>query len=265
MKIFYLIFFLILAVYPCQAATYNWYFSDDATGNAQGDDANYNSGDMANSCTQVAPCKTLATFETAINDANTNDVVYAYFDRTDGWWYDTTTLEGPAAYIEIYNNDPTVHIDAYGSGAKPIFNGGVTDFSTTDSSACTGAPCYYSRFFLFAKQNCSISNVQIKNVYGNAIFLGYTTYSGDGFTLSNSDVFDIGWSSIAVRNQLGAEDVTIEYNSIYRNQLLKHHSKVAVGQAGAISLTASNHGSASMCKNNTVRYNRVYDSGGGMY
>jgi len=250
-KLTYILIFLAFAS-SGWAATYNYYFSDDAAGNAAGNDT---TGDGSIS----TPWKSLSKARTEINNKNSGDTVNLYFDRGDTWSDDTKALNGTTLRILLVDtNDPIVNIDAYGTGNDPIFDGEVTDFSTVGESNCTSAPCFYTRFFEFQRENCSISNVEIKDVYGHAIYL---RDDADSFTLSNSLIHDFGSSGIVPRGANGIENSTVQYNTFHSGQLLYENTK-RTGWGAMIDLTASGSGSSSSCKNNTVKYNLVYDSGG---
>ena len=240
---------MTLCSYPfiVNAATHNWYFSNNANGNAVGNDTTGN-GSISR------PWKTLSKAQKIINTLGSGDTANLYFDRGDKWTVSTGQTE---YHFRVNVGGPRVHIDAYGSGNKPVFDGSITDFSTTAFDG-SGTPAYrrFYRFFDFRRNNCSVSNVEIKNVYGNAIFLK----GGDYFTLSNSEIHNIGYSAILVASTTGGKNNLVEYNKIYLCQQLHRYGKVAANMwGGAVHFTATGHGAASMCKNNMIRYNLVFD------
>ena len=131
-----LLTFMTLCLSPllANAATYNWYFSNDATGNPAGNDIS-GDGSIAH------PWKTLTKAQNQINSLRYNDTVNLFFDRGDTWNFDTGAVSTTHTYgLTIDSTDPTVHIDAYGAGNKPIFDGLVTDFSTASSHNATTGP-----------------------------------------------------------------------------------------------------------------------------
>ena len=250
-----LILALLLIAVPCWGATYNFYFSNTGTDTPDGSPStSCNATDNA--------CTTITHVNTVVDYADSGDTVYLYFNRGDTWSYDTRTLDGSPEYaLGVVVTDPTVHFDAYGSGALPIFDG-LEDHTSADNSVCGGsAPCQYTQFFRFEKENCSISNLEIVNTYGHAIRLGGATDDADGFTLDHVTAHNIGRNVITVTSGLGIENAIARYNTIYETSKLRESGDYA-GWGGAIGFTASGYGSASMCKNNIVQYNLLYDNHG---
>ena len=220
-------------------ATYTYYFSDDAAGNAAGNDGN-------NCTTTGTACKTLTKAWALIAVANSVDTVNLYFDRGDQWDFDT----GQTDTWVIQTSDPIVNIDAYGSGDKPIFDGNVTDFSAVDDHNTNGYESWNSAF-LFIKQGCSVSNVEIQWVYGRGL-----TVTSD-FTLLNTEIHHIGMSAIKSRREETCTGITVENNLIYTCQELYRNSKFS-SWGGGIDLYCDNAG----CYDNydhVVKYNVVYD------
>ena len=267
----FLILALLLIAVPCWGATYNFYFSSEAQGNPVGTDNPVALTDCVGPVGVTAgTCETLADAQAMIElvrlDSSAH-VVNLYFDRGDTWSYDTGTLEDGDEVFYVENGDPQVHINAYGSGGDPIFDGLETDFTATNASNCgVAAPCSYSVFFRFAKQNCSIQNVEIKRVYGKVIVVGGGSdpfYDADGFILRNSYIHDFGSDAISIKSQVGAENITVEYNVIHSGQRLRlEGGKSSTSWGAGINLESANHGSSSMCKDNIIKYNLVYDISG---
>ena len=236
-----LILILLVAV-PCFGTTYNYYFD---------------TGEGAGTCLIDDPCATLSAAQTKITAGTASDTTNLYFQGGQTWTCDTEALAGGAACLLVGASDGIVNILSYGSG-KAIFDGGVSDFSSgaVGTDNCTGAPCRYSGFFKFASPNGSITNVDIKDVYGDAISLN----AADGFTLTNSTIHNIGMAAITVAYTTGGEDNIITYNTIYLCQQLSLYDKVPdYFWSAGISLFAHSSGASSMCKNNIIRYNLVYD------
>lgn len=228
-------------------ATYNYYFSDDAQGNAAG---NNTTGDG----TQGTPWKTLQKAEDVMKVLNVDDVVYLWFDGGDQWDFVTNVLE----VFSVETGDPTVHIGSYGTG-RAIFAGDISDFSAAENNN-TDDWHHYNRVFHFEVENCSIDNVEIKDVYGDAINLGDSGgASADGFTLSNSLIHNIGYSFINANTASGAENVTVEYNIMHTGQQLHANGKYPGGWGQGVSLMSSN---GTAWADNMVQYNLIYDVGG---
>jgi len=81
------------------AASYNYYFSDDAAGNPAGSDA---SGDGS----EANPWKTLSKAKSAINALSAGDTVNLYFDRGDTWDINT----GKSTVFQVSSSNPVVNI-----------------------------------------------------------------------------------------------------------------------------------------------------------
>lgn len=248
-RILVLLVFITLCSLPllANAATYNWYFSNNAKGNAVGDDTTGN-GSVSH------PWKSLSKAQIKINTLGSGDTANLFFDREDTWIVDTTIKK--SSHFIVKKPGPIVNIGAYGSGNRPVFDGSVSDFSVADDHNKYSGPLRWNRLFEFQVTNCSISNVEIKNVYGNAIFLN----AADGFTLSNSKIHNFGSSAIIDEYQYGIEDCNIEQNVFHTGQQLARYGlRGDSGWEAAVHLTSGGNGSPGLCRNNTTRYNLVYD------
>ena len=250
MRIRILTFLSILTLcslpFLANAATYHWYFSNDVKGNAVGNDT---TGDGSIG----KPWRTLQKAENVIKDKNSNDVVNLYFDRGDTWNFATNVLE----VFSVEAGDPVVHIQAYGSETlpKPIFQGDISNFSIADNDGDNGYR-RYNRVFHFEVKNCSVDNVEIKNVYGNAVFIR----GGNGFTLSNSVISNVGYSFLGAKDTGGAQNVTVEHNTLHTGMQLHRFKKMSGKMwSQGIGLFAESGGPF---KNNTIRYNLIYDVAG---
>lgn len=255
-RLFYILFVLLFAL-PGWAATYNYYFATTGGGST---------------CSEGSPCATLASAQTKANSATSSDTVNLYFAEGDTWSCTTKSLsQGQECFVVNYN-EATVNIDSYNNGggsADPIFDGGVDWSTEATESACSSAPCYISYFFRFRSPG-TISNVEIQNVYGSAILID--SYSGgscatldcaDGFVLSDSTIHDIGYFGIGCNFNAGLEDSVVQRNTFYLNQRLPEKSLMAGGsQAGwgsAVHFTTEGVGANGIIRNNTVKYNLVYN------
>ena len=231
-------------------ATYNYYFSSEAGG-----DLTTGGG---STCSEESPCATLSAAQTKITAGTDSDITNLHFDNTDTWTCATESLNTSASCLSVGASDGIVNILSYGSG-QAIFDGQVADFSAVDNDDCSGSgsPCRYSSYFRFNGNDGSIANVEIKNVYGAAIFLS----NGDGFDLSNSLIHDIGMEVLLTDPATGIEDSEITNNTMYGVENLYNEGKYS-GWGGAIHFIASGSGASSMCQNNIIRYNLIYNSGG---
>ena len=244
--IIYILLLTFLSISSLHAATYNYYFSDDAAGNPAGNDT-LGDGSQGN------PWKTLSKAQSAINALGSGDTANLYFDRGDTWAIST----GQGRNFTVDNSDPIVNIDAYGSGDRPIFDGGITDFSAVAVSG-TGGYYFYNEVFVFQRNNCSMANVEIKRIYGNAIRIGSasnTSHKGDYFTLSDSLIHSFGYCGIAAGGKTGASNCTIERNTIHTGQELYKNSKVGFWGGGINLYGESFYPSL----NYLIRHNVVYD------
>ena len=112
-----IITFIIIS--PTHAATYNFYFSTKGGGST---------------CSEKSPCAKVSDAQTKVNGAGSSDTVNLYFNRGDTWSFNTAAATKTLCFgIIVGSNGPTVNIDAYGTGNKPVFDGLVSDFSTVPS------------------------------------------------------------------------------------------------------------------------------------
>jgi F5/8 type C domain-containing protein/parallel beta helix pectate lyase-like protein len=220
------------------AESYGWYFSqsgNDVTGDGSTDN----------------PWKTLSKAKTQIDAADSSDMVNLYFKRGDTWTKDTgATVTTITFGLLVNSSNPIVNIDAYGSGNKPCFDGLVTDFSTASEHNQSTGPLLWSNMFNFEKENCSIKNIEIKQVYGNAISIK----NADGFVLEGCKIHHFGSAGIAGNINTIIDNITIINNIFHTGQQLWLY-ELRSGWGGAISLITANY----QPNNNLVRYNIVYD------
>ena len=251
MRIRILTFLAILAlcspILLANAASYNWYFSNNSNGNAVGNDA---TGDGSIG----KPWRTLQKAENVMKVKNSSDVVNLYFDRGDKWNFATNVLE----VFSVEAGDPVVHIQAYGSKAlpRPLFQGDISNFSIADNDGDNGYH-RYNRVFHFEVKNCSLDNVEIKNVYGNAVYIR----GGNGFTLSNSVISNVGYSFLGAKDTAGAQNVTVEHNTLHTGMQLHRFSKIG-DKMWSQGVGLYSEGAGGIYKNNIVRYNLIYDVAG---
>ena len=242
MKRFLIIAILLIAV-PCWGATYNYYFAASGSGGSDGN----------NCLTTGTACETISKVNSMIGALSSGDIVNIYFNRGDTWstGTDTRTLAQSAAVIYVGSSDPEVHFNAYGSGDKPVLNG-LEDFTSPDSDNCSTAPnypCRYSIFFhIYQKDDCSIQNLEIKNVYGHAIKFE----ESDGAIVKYNEIYNIGNNSVQLYG--GSDNGVIEYNKIYLGQRLYQ-----TGAYGSWGNAISTIGAGASNLNPTIRYNLVYD------
>lgn len=261
-KYLFIILSFLFFANPVRAATYNYYFSDDATGNAAGSDT---TGDG----TIGTPWKSLSKAQTEVDNAGSSDTVNLYFDRTDTWTVDTicggstpcTTL---VWCLDIGSDDPIVNIDAYGAGAKPIFDGSVSDFTDggVPSSGGADGPYFWSNMIKFDRNNCSISNIDIKNCYGSAIQLGDAGNGADYSTIEACDLHNTGYYGVMGSTNYGTQNSTITKNLLHNiGQLYLVGKGTAYNWGVAITLSPWN-GTNRAPANNEVSYNVLYDISG---
>ncbi|MCK5510096.1 right-handed parallel beta-helix repeat-containing protein, partial [Candidatus Parcubacteria bacterium] len=228
-------------------ADHNWYFSMSGGGSV---------------CSQASPCKWLSsnqvgyvagqtTAQNKIDSVDSSKTVNLYFKRGDTWSVNTVAVNKTVCHgFLVGATNPIVNIDAYGSGAKPIFDGLVSNFSVAPASNSTTGPLFYNRFFEFKRNNCSISNIEIKRVYGHAIFLS----NGNYFTLDLSYIHHFGAGGISISSLTGGNNITVTKNVFNTGQELYRYG-LRSGWEAAIQLTAENY----LVEDNIIRYNIVYD------
>lgn len=243
--IFTILFVLLFKATALAQTTYNYYVSDDATGNAEGSDSN--DGSIG------TPFKSLDKVDDMINAANSDDTVNVYLDRGDTWTENSAEVaENNVLGIWVSSTDPEVNITAYGSGDLPCIDGGVTDFSDpgVPSHAYPGGPFQWVTPFRFHRTDCSVRYVEIKRWYGWAIYV-----DGSGtknFTLEYCDIHHIGGSNMVSVDE--TDGAIIRYNKIYVGGQLHRYNNF------------SSYGAAIMCRgwngasdNSLIAYNTVYN------
>ena len=165
---------------PTHAATYNFYFSKSGGGST---------------CSAKSPCAKVSDAQTKVNGAGSSDTVNLYFNRGDTWSFNTAAATKTLCFgIFVGPNGPTVNVDAYGNGNKPVFDGLVSNFSTVPSHNTVTGPFSWNRIFEFRRANCSVKNIEIRRVYGVGIYLrddGET-----GFTLQYCNINNVGDATI---------------------------------------------------------------------
>ena len=237
-----------------EEATYSFYFSDDATGNAAGTDTAVDITHCQGPAgTAGGTCKTLAHAQAMVGFADPADTVTLYFDRTDTWTYDTAQVNTTTFALEIASTDPVVIIDAYGEGAKPVFDGLVADFDSGDApthNAVTG-PERWNSFFKIRRSNCSIKNIEITQVYGHGI-----RSIGDGSNTLSVEYCDINkFGTSAVSMDGPASGNIIKHNTFHTGQQLMRFGKS--GGSWTAAIQAQDQTSA--YSGNQAMYNVIYD------
>ena len=245
LSMFLLLTFIFVS--PIHAATYNYYFSDDDSGNAIGYDGN--------NCTTIGTaCKTLTKAWQLIDAANSNDIVNLYFDQGDTWNFDT----GQRVSWNVAATDPVVNIDDYGSeGSKPIFDGNITDgdFSVVPKHNDNNNYRFYRAAFQFKKAGCSMKDIELRNVYGNGVRVT------SNFTCSGNTIHHIGYAAINKILEDKVTGVLIEKNLVYNIMELSKYKRFVDGQftwGTCISMYCDGAGCGDVY-NNTIRNNVLYD------
>jgi hypothetical protein len=199
-KILLILCILFLAV-PAWGAAYTKYISDDATGNAAGTDLTCTDVTAA-TCTVGSPCKTMTCVEQLAQDcANeaTCDTLTIYLDRTDSW-----SVTSP---IDLGNNNDKTYkiiLDDYGTGAKPIIDGGTTN-----------AGLIYGMIRIYGEAS-EIRDIQVQNSYGDCIMIddgaGTDTDYPDNVIISGATIAHCGHA--AINMGAGTEGHLFEYSII---------------------------------------------------
>ena len=211
-------------------------------------------------CSEKSPCAKVSDAQAKVNGAGSSDTVNLYFNRGDTWSFNTAAATKTLCFgIIVGSNGPTINIDAYGTGQKPVFDGSVSNFSTVPSHNPTTGPFAWNRIFEFRRANCSVKNIEIRRIYGDGIYLRREN-GENGFILQNCKINRFGNS--ALRFWSGAINVLIENNLIYEGQQLQRfYKRSGVGWGAALHLTTEDQNSVTP-HDNIVRYNLIYDIAG---
>ena len=127
------------------AATYNWYFANagnDTTGNG----------------TEANPWKTATKARNMIHATSSDDVVNVYWNRGDT--FDVSYSAIGAHGFVLKPSRAQVTMDAYGTGAKPILDGGI-DWPNTFLKP---ANINYSTVHI-DRDDCTFRNLRFQNIY----------------------------------------------------------------------------------------------------
>jgi hypothetical protein len=244
--VFLFVVFWASTPFWANAATYSYYFSNNAAGNPVGSDTTGNGS-------QSAPWKTLAKAKSAIDARSSSDTVYLFFDSGDIWTWNSSAVPGEINGFVVDSTNPVVHIDAYGSGNKPVFDGQVTSFDTAAAPNATTGPLEWSRFFEIKRDGCSISNVEITQCYGFGVYLN----DADNFTLSYSDVNKIGKGAINFNGTYGLTGSTVKYCVMHTQQELERAGLTSGKWGSAIQF--GNNGASARVYNNHIHHNILYN------
>jgi hypothetical protein len=245
-------FILILCASPAFGATYNWYFSDDAAGNAAGDDTT-GDGSIGN------PWKSLSKMNSMIASmTNGTDTANIYMDKGDTW---TLTSD-----VGIRVGKSNVTITSYGTGANPIIDGNNAYPSNTGSFVVTIGNATYTSANI---SNVHISNLHIKDTWGGALtggggiqFSGTSKapnyFTGNG-SVKYCKIENTGKAAISIYgviNLSGSSNaIVVEGNEITAANQVDDYEGTG-GWPQNIS-TLDNYTRGHEC-----RYNRIYDTFG---
>ena len=268
-RLLLLILILLLIPFPVNAATYNFYFSDDATGNAAGNDT---TGDGSIG----TPWKTLNKAQWAIETyASASNTVNLFFDRSDTWdasaanmcnltWPYTSSGAlcsdwGTGIDAVLVLRKGVVNIDAYGTGALPVFDGGVTDWETSDP-ANTPVNVDYVNLLWICYDNITVQNIKLYRIPHGGVQIKKTL--ADNITIRNVIVDSAGQEGINSHNLSSVINSTIENCTVTETNKRRQYGWTS-GWGAAISLdSVSNSLSKKYYYNNLIRYNWVYNNWG---
>lgn len=250
------------------AATYTWYFSDDAVGNmAEGSDSN-------NGTSALTPFKSLSKAQDMLDTLTSIDTATLYFDRGDTWTITAPTRSFATANRitawssardgVLWHDAGTVIIDAYGAGSKPVFDGEETFATCPYIGGKNGTDGF---IVTDDTGNLTIRNIEIKRFHGIGVHYNFTTannlieyckftYFGNA-AIKHSEFTEYSTGSVS--------DTTVQYNEVGYTQMASDEAidGCTSGWGNAISFKGGEDGLASAgAFNVTVRYNYVYNSYG---
>jgi hypothetical protein len=225
-------------------ADHIWYFSN-STGN-----------DTTGDGTEVSPWKTLEKLQSMAATIPTSQVILALLKRGDTW--NVLTMTATTTNYRFRSDRGPVHIDAYGTGARPIIAGEVDDFSDALEENEMGTwPRRWNRIFLFERNYSSMRNLEIKNFYGHAVYL-----DAHWFTMTGNLIHYFGGCAIQKRPGELTSNNIIAYNVMHTGQLQrKYNKRAASGWEGLINLLATNTGEWPTYQNH-IHHNLIYNSFG---
>lgn len=232
-NILYTILTLLLMATYSNAETYQWYFSDDNTGNPAGHDTNNNG-------TKDSPWKSLSKARSMLFTLSSSDVATLYFDRGDSWTYDW----GINGVLSIRAGKVT--ITSYGSGNKPVFDGEI-NFSNPPEKIIDPTPYRYYSFIDINAKNATIKNLEIKNGYGKGVVIRQ-----DGATVQENLIHNMGATMIDVAGTATTRNATIQKNELHTGQQLNLY-KIYTGWGPAIGMVRR------VSTGSIIRYNKIYD------
>lgn len=235
MRKYLIILFLLFAV-NVNAATYNWYFSQ-STGN-----------DTTGNGSEATPWKSLAKVQSQENTLASADIGNFYFKRGDTW---TFTHTGSPSSLMMFNNC-VINVDAYGTGATPIFDGQIS-FA---SNPLTGSRQFYNTVFSMGYTGSTLKNVNIKNNHGWGVGI---ICPAKNVTIQYVTISNVGHAGISSDSNCANYGNLVEYCTVYDAQQLERYGYTTDNYGGGIGFTGVFYNNTAPPYDNTVRYCHVYN------
>lgn len=262
---------LIILLFPvcAEASTYTWYFSDDAAGNAAGNDTTGNG-------TIGSPWKSLSKAQDMLDTLTNSDTATLYFDRGDTWSitqgyrsnYGTRiTLESyPSGWTDrfdavLWHDAGTVTLDAYGTGDRPIFDGGET-WGETYPRAFSGRDLTDAVILMKDRGECTIRNLEIRNFFADLIRLYGAV---DNVLIEDNKLTYAGTAGIRDGGITSAKhNITVQNNEVgYTALLYFKYSNPSSDWCGAIHFIGGGEsGAGAGVYDVVIKDNTVYRAGG---
>lgn len=248
---------LLLLIFPsyCFSATYSWYFSYEAQGNAAGDDST-GDGSIGN------PWKTLYKLQYEIKNTSTpSDTVNAYLDGGDTFPGDKPNICDSVLCTEwtsgdrdnvlrLYNG--TINVTSYGTG-RAIIDGGIDDFSAGDPRTATRGN---EPAISIESDSSTFKNIELKGV--QSIGIRFRGSDINDTEISGCKIHNVGYSSIQNLPGTGYAyyNNIIKNNECYDLVQLKRYGYTS-GWPGGITLDGAS--STGTYYGNEISGNKVYN------
>jgi len=237
-------------------------------------------------CSEGSPCATYALMKTKIDTRGVNEEIGIMLKDGSEWSANSATAT-QFTFVHVENDNPIVHFEAYpGTGAKPIFNGQVTDFSALDTGAldwpngdtctagCATPPCIGNRLLWIERSYSTVKGIELKNGYGSAITFGRSSdpdgdYYTDNFVVELCEIHNFGYGFFSISQNWQTQNSVAQYNKMYQGQQIWRYGHDQTESPDCTDLKWGNGVAMAMQPgnrrepyNNIVRYNIIYDVAG---
>ena len=210
-RICFLLVFCLFSVFQTYSNSESYYVSNQNNGNPKGSDNNPGTSEL--------PFQTLKKVQQLLNEVNSTDTLFVYFDRGDEWDASKplTNARGGAVNNWSSKQDAVLRItqgivifDAYGAGPKPVLQGPITTWKTNPRGGSGRHKT--DNIISLDTDGCQILNLEIRGHFANGI--GIREGSGKHI-IRHCYIHNMGGSGICNQgpgDAYGTSENIVEYN-----------------------------------------------------